>query len=483
MTTKIKKYRAATIADALRLVKADLGPDAIILDSQRVRQPGIQGWFKAPVLEVSAVTEAEGLRLPREPWAPRTQRRAPEPAAEAPTPASGLQLPRESPLFPLDAATSALLRKQSQQNALPASAGPLARPAAATAEVRGSPDGVNVEMERLAQAVQEVQREVATLIGLHRELSRELAQVLTRSELYSSVSTRRRSRRNPESSPESTVTAIPGSLRDRVQRLLRLPHEDTGLVTRILQAAALPPGAEELPMEEEQVLAALRGAVGRLAKTPASLALVPGETRVIFLAGSTGVGKTTAAAKLAAHYAQHHAVALATVGRSGFMSTSQLVAHCARWRARFRACGSTAALAAFLEEASGQAEAIFVDTPGVCFSSGPQVQDLLRLTGAAQDARVWLVAAASMQEALLQQATQALAGLPLDALVLTKLDETETPGALVSAAMAADLPIGYLATGQDLRWGLEEASAESIARLLVKADAPAPEPALAGRPA
>lgn len=51
---KVKKFRAANMADAMRIIKAELGPDAVIMSSQQVRKKGFLGLFQKKELEVFA---------------------------------------------------------------------------------------------------------------------------------------------------------------------------------------------------------------------------------------------------------------------------------------------------------------------------------------------------------------------------------------------------------------------------------------------
>ena len=68
---KVKTFHALTMQDAIRAIKAELGPDAIILSSKEVQQGGrLLRLFNRPVLEVMAAAEQD------EPWMP--------PAADAP---------------------------------------------------------------------------------------------------------------------------------------------------------------------------------------------------------------------------------------------------------------------------------------------------------------------------------------------------------------------------------------------------------------
>ena len=54
-----------------------------------------------------------------------------------------------------------------------------------------------------------------------------------------------------------------------------------------------------------------------------------------------------------------------------------------------------------------------------------------------------------------------------DRLVLTKLDETARPGAAVSVAASAGLPLAYLCTGQRVPEDLERATPLSFAKSVV----------------
>lgn len=57
----IKKYRANTLEEASQLVQSELGPDAIILTAQHLRETGIKALFTAPRVEVTAAIEEEEL--------------------------------------------------------------------------------------------------------------------------------------------------------------------------------------------------------------------------------------------------------------------------------------------------------------------------------------------------------------------------------------------------------------------------------------
>jgi flagellar biosynthesis protein FlhF len=73
----LKRYRRETVKEALRAVREDLGPNALILSTRMVTATGVRGWFGARVVEVTAAAERptmSGSRHVDEPVASRADR-------------------------------------------------------------------------------------------------------------------------------------------------------------------------------------------------------------------------------------------------------------------------------------------------------------------------------------------------------------------------------------------------------------------------
>ena len=51
---KVKKYIGQTAHEAMAKMKTELGPDAVILNTRTIRQKGFLGFFKKPVVEITA---------------------------------------------------------------------------------------------------------------------------------------------------------------------------------------------------------------------------------------------------------------------------------------------------------------------------------------------------------------------------------------------------------------------------------------------
>ena len=57
----LKRYRGKTLKDALRAVRQDLGPDALVLSTQVVQDRGPRGWIGGTVVEIAAAIERPAL--------------------------------------------------------------------------------------------------------------------------------------------------------------------------------------------------------------------------------------------------------------------------------------------------------------------------------------------------------------------------------------------------------------------------------------
>lgn len=57
---KVKRYIANDAQEAMLKVKAELGNNAVILHSRKIRRPGVLGFFKKPLIEMVAAIEENG---------------------------------------------------------------------------------------------------------------------------------------------------------------------------------------------------------------------------------------------------------------------------------------------------------------------------------------------------------------------------------------------------------------------------------------
>lgn len=158
---RVKRYQAATLTDALKLVKDSLGSEAIILGSRRVRLPGWRGWFRSPVLEVSALPESESKRLL---WDALLE--GPARTRPVATPAAG----RAAAQVLGDDPASARVRLAAQ---LVTASRPPGSATSGAADLTGASTSAGIQ--RLEALLLEVQRELDRLKAVQAQLSRDLA--------------------------------------------------------------------------------------------------------------------------------------------------------------------------------------------------------------------------------------------------------------------------------------------------------------------
>ena len=171
---------------------------------------------------------------------------------------------------------------------------------------------------------------------------------------------------------------------------------------------------------------------------------------VIALVGPTGAGKTTTLGKLAARYVLKHGsqhVALVTMDTFRIGAHEQLRTLGRILNVPVRVVDEQNSLNEVLEEFAGK-RLVLVDTAGLQ-ARDPQLQSQLREL-AAQGARIrtLLVLAATSQYRVLKAAWHNYRSCDLAGCILTKVDEAGSLGEALGLAMEQGLPVAYMADGQ-----------------------------------
>jgi flagellar biosynthesis protein FlhF len=72
----LKRYKRKTVQEALRAVREDLGPEALVLSTRMVPAPGVRGWIGGRAVEVTAAAERLPMSEDRHLAGPSTSLRA-----------------------------------------------------------------------------------------------------------------------------------------------------------------------------------------------------------------------------------------------------------------------------------------------------------------------------------------------------------------------------------------------------------------------
>lgn len=181
---------------------------------------------------------------------------------------------------------------------------------------------------------------------------------------------------------------------------------------------------------------------------------------VFALVGPTGVGKTTAIAKLAARYTLRRGpgrVALVAADDYRIGARAQLSAYGEILGAPVHVAGDGAELKRTLDSLR-RMDLVLIDTTGLGHRDVRMSEQLAAVSGAATEVEYLLTLAANAQPESLQASVEAFAALRPAACVLTKIDEAVVLGGALSTIITSALPLAYLCNGQRVPEDILEAA-------------------------
>jgi flagellar biosynthesis protein FlhF len=190
--------------------------------------------------------------------------------------------------------------------------------------------------------------------------------------------------------------------------------------------------------------------------------------RRLMVVGATGVGKTTTLAKLAGDLVlnQHKRVALITIDTYRVGAHDQLKAYADLLDVPLEVATTPAQLGRLLERYA-HFDHVLIDTAGRSPADTPRVHELKGFCRAAPGISVMLAAAATSGRAEFAAVVERFSILPLEHVVVTKLDECVALGRLYGSLRRHRLPLRFVTTGQEVPHDIRPASAEFLARQVV----------------
>ena len=177
--------------------------------------------------------------------------------------------------------------------------------------------------------------------------------------------------------------------------------------------------------------------------------------------GPPGVGKTTTIAKIAAQERARRGQRLALLGADGFRvgAIEQLRLYADILGAQFSAARTPDEFARALDEA---AHPMLVDTAGRS-PSDDVAREMFRVLGTRTDVRAHLVLPATTSPRAAEKMFERFADARPTRVVLTRLDEVDSIGPLVSVLRARQLPLSFFGTGQNVPADLHRVTAPVLA--------------------
>ena len=186
--------------------------------------------------------------------------------------------------------------------------------------------------------------------------------------------------------------------------------------------------------------------------------------KIVSFIGPTGVGKTTTMAKIAAHFAVENDknVGLITADTYRIAAVEQLQTYSKIIDIPFAVCYSSSKLEDMIRGQFRNCDLILIDTPGSSWKDQQQLGRLKDYVNHDFVDEVHLLLSLNTKSSDLRNIVSKFSELEPDRALLTKLDETSTYGEIINIKENYNLALSYLTCGQDVPEDLETADAEQI---------------------
>jgi len=469
---QVKKFEAPTLAEALKVVKRELGPEAIILTTKNNKS----GWglMNKSSVEVTATVsrEAMGRKTQAESGLSQTQRdalssRPSQKVVQAYDVLSGARLQRKL------AAANTLTEGSNYSPSARAKTSSMTA-AVQTAEALGRRPTtqrryVDIQddespAEQMMNRSQDRTQFSNTENSYARHQPSFAQQQVQAQPQYSQNSFIQPSRNSSSHGGGSSLQVLPRIIADLIQAGVQEP-----LVREIsdeLKAVML---REHITREDLLRLQLARILMSRLrvARSLGDRLRVPSTPRIITFLGPTGVGKTTTIAKIAAELVinQKRPVTLATTDTYKIAAVEQLQTYANILKVPLEVCPNAESLGS-LRDHLGPEDVVLVDTAGYGPRDERKLNELQVLLSAVR-AEKHLCVSSTTRDSDLVQALNRFNMFEPDYLVFTKLDETNVFGNIFNLAAKTHIPLSYFTMGQRVPEDMEVATKERVADLIL----------------
>ncbi|MDF2721411.1 MAG: flhF [Paenibacillus sp.] len=426
---RVKRYVVDSMPDALQKIRADLGKDAVILNTKEIRSGGFLGMFGKKKIEVIAATDtgqpasganAAAVAVKQQP-APQTATflaRIQEAAARG-----NVGVP------PAPAATStvAIMEEPIVPPIAPPAAPSFSAPAATPPSSRS-----RIKEDVLLDEIRQMKEMMAKLTAGSQD-----------------------------------GFSYPEPIR-KFERMLLDQEIVPELIEQLLSGAAELFNSEQSPRTDEFAYQAVKQQLKELLQTSGNKGVEP-DTRIAHFVGPTGVGKTTTIAKLAAEQVLKHnrKVGLITSDTYRIAAVEQLKTYATILDVPLEVVFSPQELTRAFQQLQN-CDVIFMDTAGRNFRNQMYVSELNSLLQTKGKSETFLVLSLTSKYKDMKAITSNFAKFKLDKVLFTKMDETFSYGSVVNLVHEFQLKLSYMTNGQNVPEDIMEINEDKLIELLLE---------------
>lgn len=444
--TDVRTYQAATMQEALDLVRRELGSEAVILHTREVPQPRFLKWRKTTKrVEITAGTGVNVRPQAIRSRVPVSQTSVPSAAAAIGPVAESKPLADDGVSLEIGAearslASAANPAPPSSSTVLPKNDGATAPSVASTASLR---DLIGIDAKSAEESA-----------ALQPGISNQLKSIEQMVKTLSRSAEARRTEEVPSDLFHLYAELIDSEVEDRLAQ---------ELICRLKAECSM----EELG-DADRAHARLSSMVEAELNCNGPIAVTPGRRRTVALIGPTGVGKTTTIAKLAANFRLRDGIrmGLVTVDTYRIAAVEQLRTYAEIIDLPMKVVTSPLEMRRAMEELAGL-DLVLIDTAGRSPRDELKIQELKNFLSEAQVDEVHLVMSLVASPRSLETTAERFSVVGTTSTILTKLDEATGMGSLLSVARKVPFPISYLTTGQDVPDDIETALPDRMSRLVL----------------
>lgn len=452
---RVKKYLVETMPEAMSQIRQELGKDAVIVSTKQVKVGGFVGLFRKPMIEVTAAVDEE-LKAKSQAVRPSTSApaRAAVPASKARNAyVSSTPGQTEAALSSFPQLTDKELSQKVDQD----------RIMNGSLQAHGSPSELEAAKSFAKQLSLIVEQQAASKPQEQARLQAvPQAEPPTQAKLLQAdarLAGSDQNLRNEIMEMKSMMKAmLQGQEQDAWPEYVKQMHRrllDQGvnseIAHRYVREALMK--AQQLSSTIASELAfkpQLKAILQELLIASASPKL-PLETRVVYFAGPTGVGKTTTIAKLAADQMFQHRrkVGFITADTYRIAAVEQLRTYASILNAPIEVVTSPNDLGRALQ-ALEDCDLILMDTAGRNYRNELYVNELYSMIKPNAGSETFLVLSMTMKMEDILGILERFKHHQVERFVFTKADETDTFGLLINLAELTSIPISYITYGQNV---------------------------------